>query len=69
MTLGILGILRTLGGRRFVLTVMSGAGTFALTAIGTISGEVYATVTIATVAAYITGNGVQKWIESKSPTS
>jgi hypothetical protein len=49
------------GGRRFLLTVLSGAGTFLLIWLGKISGEVYATVTIGTVAAYITGNTAQKW--------
>lgn len=48
------------GGRRFVLTIVSGAGTFLLVWLGKISGEIYATVTIATVAAYITGNTTQK---------
>lgn len=52
--------LETVGGRRFLLTVLSGAGTFLLVWLGKISGEVYATVTIGTVAAYITGNTAQK---------
>lgn len=52
--------LETFGGRRFLLTVVSGAGTFVLVLLAKISGEVYATVTIATVAAYITGNTAQK---------
>ena len=51
--------LQTLGGRRFLLTVISGAGTFLLTWLKIIDGSVYATVTIATVAAYITGNVVE----------
>lgn len=49
-----------LGGRRFVLTLGCGVATFILCWNGKISGEVYATVTIATVAAYITGNVTQK---------
>jgi hypothetical protein len=52
--------LESYGGRRFLLTAVSGAGTFLLMWLGKISGEVYATVTIGTVAAYITGNVAQK---------
>ena len=44
-----------IGGRRFVLTVISGAGTFVLCWFGKIDGGVYSAVTIATVAAYIVG--------------
>jgi hypothetical protein len=51
--------LQALGGRRFLLTVISGAGTFLLTWLKIIDGNIYATVTIATVAAYITGNVVE----------
>ena len=52
--------LNTLGGRRFLLTAISGAGTWLLTFLGKIDGNVYSVVTIATVAAYITGNTFQK---------
>jgi hypothetical protein len=55
-----------LGGRRFLLTVISGAGTFLLCWQGKISDDVYSVVTIATVAAYITGNVAQRRIE-KAP--
>ena len=55
--------LTSMGGRRFVLTVVSGAGTWLLTALGLIDGGVYATVTIATVASYIGGNVAQRSIE------
>jgi hypothetical protein len=48
------------GGRRFLLTMISGAGTWLLCWFGKISGDVYSVVTIATVAAYITGNVAQK---------
>jgi L-lactate utilization protein LutB len=48
------------GGRRFLLCVGCGIATTALTAFGKIGGEVYATVIIATVGAYITGNTFQK---------
>lgn len=55
--------LRQLGGRRFLLTMVSGAGTWLLCWWGKISGDVYSVVTIATVAAYITGNVAQRNIE------
>lgn len=48
------------GGRRFLLTMVSGAGTWVLCWFEKISGDVYSVVTIATVAAYITGNVAQK---------
>lgn len=48
------------GGRRFLLTMISGAGTWLLCWFGKISDDVYSVVTIATVAAYITGNVTQK---------
>lgn len=53
------------GGRRFVLTIVSGAGTWALCWFGKIDGSIYSAVTMATVAAYITGNVVQRGIEAK----
>jgi hypothetical protein len=52
--------LDTFGGRRFVLTLGCGVATTALCWFAKISGEVYATVIIATVAAFITGNVAQK---------
>lgn len=52
--------LDSIGGRRFVLTMVSGAGTWLLCLVGTIDGGVYSVVTIATVAAYIGGNTAQK---------
>lgn len=58
--------LSSYGGRRFLLTVISGAGTWLLCVLGLIDGGVYATVTIATVAAYITGNTIQKQAEAKA---
>ena len=48
------------GGRRFLLTMVSGAGTWLLCWAGKIDGGVYSVVTIATVAAYITGNVAQR---------
>jgi hypothetical protein len=53
-----------LGGRRFLLTMVSGAGTWLLCWAGKIDGGVYSVVTIATVAAYITGNVAQRRIET-----
>lgn len=49
-----------LGGRRFLLTVGCGLATTILVWYSKISDEVYATVIIATVGAYIAGNTVQK---------
>lgn len=48
------------GGRRFLLTLGSGVVTALLVAAQKITGEVYATVTIATVGSYIAGNVYQK---------
>ena len=50
----------TIGGRRFLLTVATQASVTALVWFGKISGEVYSVVVLATVAAYITGNVVQR---------
>ena len=57
------------GGRRFLLTVISGAGTWLLCCLGKISGDVYSVVTIATVAAYITAGTTQKFISAKQDGS
>lgn len=48
--------LATLGGRKFLLALISGAGTFLLVLLGKIDGTVYATVTIGTIGAFIAGN-------------
>lgn len=56
--------LETFGGRRFLLTLGCGAVTSLLIWFGKIDGGVYASVIIATVAAYITGNVAQKRIEA-----
>lgn len=53
-------ILTNIGGRRFALTVGCGIVCTVLVWHGKISGEVFATVILGTVAAYITGNTVQK---------
>ena len=51
------------GGRRFVLTVGCGLITSLLCWFGKISDQVYATVILATVAAYIGANTIQKQTE------
>lgn len=50
--------MRAVGGRTFVLTLGCGLVTSLLTWFDKIDGTVYATVIIATVGAYITGNTV-----------
>lgn len=52
--------LTSYGGRRFLLTLISGAGTFVLTLLGKIDGSAYMLTTIGIVGAYITGNVAQK---------
>lgn len=54
----------TLGGRRFLLALISGAGTFALCFAGKIDGNAYTLATIGIVGAYIAGNVQQRRIES-----
>lgn len=49
-----------LGGRRFLLCVMTGAATVTLAAAERIDGATYALVMIGVVGAYITGNTAQK---------
>ena len=61
--------LSTVGGRRVLLTLVSGAGTFLLCWQGKISDDVYSVVTIATVAAYITNNTVQKIKAPEAPNA
>ena len=50
--------LTSLGGRKFLVTLISGAGTFALVLLGKIDAATYATVTLGTVGAFIAGNVV-----------
>jgi hypothetical protein len=54
--------LDTIGGRRFLLTLGCGAVTALLQYLGKLdpAGTTYSLVTIATVAAYITGNVAQR---------
>ena len=51
------------GGRRFTLAILSQLSCNLLIWYGKISGEVYSTVILFTVAAYITGNVAQRKIE------
>ena len=53
-----------LGGRRFLLALISGAGTFALCFAGKIDGNAYTLATIGIVGAYIAGNVSQRKIEA-----
>lgn len=52
--------LETIGGRRFLLTVATQVSVTLLVWFSKISDDVYSVVVLATVAAYITGNTVQK---------
>lgn len=58
--------LTSIGGRRFLLTLISGAGTFLLCWAGHIDGNAYTLTTIGIVGAYIAGNTTQK---VKAPAS
>ena len=53
-------LLTTMGGRRFVLALVSGAGTWLLCWSGKIDGNAYTLTTIGIVGAYVTGNTIQK---------
>jgi len=55
------------GGRRFLLVVVSGFGTFLLCWVGRIDGNAYFLTMAATVAAYITGNVAQRKVEAAAP--
>lgn len=59
------------GGRRFVLALGAGVMTTVLQWFGKIdaAGNTYSLVIIATVAAYITGNTIQKRNETEAPKS
>lgn len=60
--------LTAIGGRRFLLTLGCGIVSSILVWHAKISDTVFATVIIATVGAYITGNTFQKVKESKEET-
>lgn len=52
--------LTSYGGRRWILALISGAGTFILTLMGKIDSTAYTMTTIVIVGAYVAGNTVQK---------
>ena len=52
--------LATVGGRRWLLALVSGAGTWVLCLLGKIDGNAYTLTTIGIVGAYIAGNTAQK---------
>mgnify|MGYP000193211272 CR=1 FL=1 len=54
-----------LGGRRFLISLISGAGSFLLCWAGKIDGNAYVAATLGIVGAYIVGNVAQKKIESQ----
>lgn len=53
-------LIENAGGRRFLVTLISGAGTFLLCWKGAIDGNAYMLTTIGIVGAYIAGNTTQK---------
>lgn len=63
-----MNFISTIGGRRFLLTAGCGITCTVLVWYAKISDQVFATVIIATVAAYITGNTFQKVKGSNEPT-
>lgn len=56
-----------LGGRRFILALISGAGTFTLCWVGRIDANAYMLTTLGIVGAYITGNVAQRKVEATAP--
>lgn len=52
--------LTSVGGRRWILALISGAGTFTLALLGKIDGNAYMLTTVGIVGAYIAGNTTQK---------
>ena len=59
-------MLDRIGGRRFVLALISGAGTFVLCWAGRIDANAYMLTTIGIVGGYITGNIAQRKVEAKT---
>lgn len=52
------------GGRKFLVTMVSGLGTFILVFFDKIDPGTYSVVTIATIGAFIAGNTYQKNVKS-----
>lgn len=52
------------GGRKFLVTMVSGLGTFILVFLDKIDPGTYSVVTIATIGAFIAGNTYQKNVKS-----
>lgn len=48
--------IQNLGGRRFILTMLTGFATVCLVYLGKIDSSTYSLVTLGTVGAFITGN-------------
>ena len=61
--------LSAVGGRRFWLTMLTGAAASLLAWYAKISDEIYRDVTLGTVGAYIIGNTVQKVKQATSTTT
>ena len=55
-----------MGGRRFVLALISGGGTFVLCWCGRIDANAYMLTTLGIVGGYITGNIAQRKVEAKA---
>ena len=53
------------GGRRFLLVVVCGLVYTMLLVGGYLDSDAYVALQMATVAAYIAGNGAQKYVEKK----
>lgn len=62
-----MNFLNYFGGNRAAITLGCGMATTLLCFFGKISGEVYAAVTIATVAAYITGRTAESVKRGSDP--
>lgn len=59
-------LLANAGGRRFLVTLISGAGTWVLCLLGRIDGTVYQWTTIGIVGAFV---GAATWQKFKAPGS
>ena len=53
-------VIESIGGRRFIMSMLVGFTTAALTYLGKIDGTTYSLVILGTIGAYITGNTFQK---------